>query len=73
MQTATGAKSFLAAAAIMIAVVLLAFALSIVKGPASLCEDAGGTMLVGPGGETSCVSNRTFVPLEGFDGSGRSN
>jgi len=73
MQTATGAKSFLAEAAIMIAVVLLAFALSNVKGPASLCEDAGGTMLVGPGGETSCVSNRTFVPLEGFDGSGRAN
>ena len=55
------------------ALVLLGIALWHTDGPASQCEDAGGTMLVGPGGETSCVSNRTFVPLEGFDGSRRAN
>jgi hypothetical protein len=57
----------------MIAVLLLAFALSGLKGPASVCEGAGGQMLVGPGGETSCVDSRTFVPLEGYDGSVKSN
>lgn len=60
-------KSILAASAVMIAVVLLAFALSGLKGPASRCEGAGGLMLVGPGGETACVDGRTFLPLEGFD------
>ena len=56
-----------------ISVVLLGFALWQTDGPASSCEDAGGRMLVGPGGETSCVSSRTFVPLEGYDGSGKPN
>ena len=62
-------KSFLAVC-VMIPIVLLAFALSGLKGPASRCEDAGGQMLVGPGGETACVSGRTFLPLEGFDEGG---
>lgn len=60
-------RSFLPASALMIAVVLLAFVLSGIKGPASICEGAGGHMLVGPGGETSCVGSRTFVPLEGYE------
>ena len=60
-------QSFLAASAVMIAVVLLAFALSGLKGPASRCEGAGGQMLVGPGGETACVNGQTFLPLEGFE------
>jgi len=68
VKSAVARKSFLAAC-LMIAVVLLAFALSGLRGPASRCEDAGGQMLVGPGGETACVSARTFLPLEGFDGS----
>ena len=55
------------------AIVLMGIALWHTDGPASQCEDAGGQMLVGPGGETSCVSNRTFVPLESFDGSGKAN
>jgi hypothetical protein len=58
---------------IILALVLLGFAMWHTDGPASQCEDAGGQMLVGPGGETSCVSNKTFVPLEGFDGSGKPN
>jgi hypothetical protein len=60
-------RSFLAASAVMIAVVLLAFALSGIKGPASRCEGAGGQMLVGPGGETACFDGRTFLPIEGFE------
>lgn len=60
-------KSVLAASAVMISIVLLAFALSGLKGPASRCEGAGGQMLVGPGGETACVRGSTFLPLEGFD------
>lgn len=51
----------------MIAVVLLAFALSGIKGPASRCEGAGGQMLVGPGGETACFDGHTFLPIEGFE------
>ena len=60
-------KSSLAASVVMIAVVLLAFALSGLRGPVSRCEGAGGQMLVGPGGETACVNSQTFLPLEGFD------
>ena len=66
MKIAVDLKSFLAAC-IMFAVILLAFALSGLEGPASRCENAGGQMLVGPGGETACVSARTFLPLEGID------
>ena len=67
MKTATGRRAILAASAVMIAVVLLAFALSGLTGPASRCEGAGGQMLVGPGGETACFDGRTFLPIEGFD------
>jgi hypothetical protein len=73
MKTAGDRRSCIAASATMIAVVLLAFALSFLKGPASRCENAGGYMLVGPGGETSCIGSHTFVPLEGFDGSRKPN
>ena len=63
-----GAKgtSFLAAC-VMISVVLLAFAFSGLKGPASRCEGAGGQMLVGPGGETACFDSQTFLPMEEFE------
>ena len=59
-------RNFLAAT-VMFAVILLAFALSGLTGPASRCEGVGGQMLVGPGGETSCVSNKNFLPLDGFE------
>lgn len=36
-------------------------------GPNTRCESYGGQMFVGPGGETSCVDGRTFLPVEGFD------
>lgn len=52
----------------LVAVVLFGLALWHSDGPMSRCEDAGGQMFVGPGGETSCVSSTTFVPLDGFDG-----
>ncbi len=58
---------------VLLGVVLLGFALWHSDGPMTRCEDAGGQMLVGPGGETSCVSSKTFVPLEGFDGSEKPN
>lgn len=66
-------KSLTLGLGLVVAVVLLGFALWHSDGPASRCENAGGHMLVGPGGETSCVSSQTFVPLEGFDGSGKTN
>ncbi len=56
-----------------IAMGLFVFALWHSDGPMSRCEGAGGQMLVGPGGETSCFNNQTFVPLEGFDASGKAN
>jgi len=45
--------------------------LSGLKGPFSRCVNYGGQMLVGPGGETSCINGRTFLPVEGFEASPR--
>lgn len=45
--------------------------LNSLKGPFSRCEGYGGQMFVGPGGETSCVSGRTFLPVEGFESAPR--
>lgn len=52
--------------AVSVAVALLCFTVRPTDGPATRCADAGGQMLVGPGGETSCIDRRTFLPLEGF-------
>ncbi len=57
-------NALMMAAAMAAAVLALLYAMTSVDGPASRCEGAGGQMLVGPGGETSCVDSRTFVPLE---------
>ena len=54
---------------VAVAVALLSIMIWRTDGPATLCEGAGGQMLVGPGGETACISGQTFLPLEGFDGS----
>ena len=35
-----------------------------IEGPVEQCEAVGGHMLVGPGGETSCVNPHTFLPIE---------
>lgn len=40
-------------------------------GPFSRCEGYGGHMFVGPGGETTCLNARTFLPIDGFDSSSR--
>lgn len=45
---------------------LLVAAFSHFDGPAARCEGRGGHMLVGPGGETSCISPQTFLPVEAF-------
>lgn len=63
-------KSLLIAAGMAGVAIAIVFAMSRLDGPASQCEGAGGHMLVGPGGETACVSGQTFVPLEGFDAAG---
>jgi len=73
MKSSVDVKSFLVASAMMIAVVLFGFALWHSDGPMSRCEGAGGQMLVGPGGETSCIDGKTFVPMEHFVGSGKAN
>ena len=55
------------------AVMLLGFALWHTDGPMSQCEDAGGQMLVGLDGETSCIDGKSFVPMETYGQSGKSN
>ena len=45
---------------------LLVAAFSHFDGPAARCEGLGGHMLVGPGGETSCISPQTFLPVKAF-------
>ena len=61
-------RNALIIAAGMASVILaMTVALSRLDGPASRCEGAGGQMLVGPGGETVCVDERNFLPLEGFE------
>lgn len=52
---------------VMALAVGLIAALSARGGPASQCEARGGLIFSGPGGETSCVSRQTFLPLEGFE------
>lgn len=52
---------------VAVAALILGIALWPSGGPASRCEDAGGQILVGPGGETSCIDGRTFLPLESFE------
>ena len=44
-----------------------------IEGPVERCEAIGGNMLVGPGGETSCVNPHTFLPIETPSGETPSN
>ena len=44
----------------------LVLAFSHTEGPATKCERVGGQMLIGPGGETSCINPRTFLPMETY-------
>ncbi len=48
------------------AVAGLVIAFSHIEGPATKCEQVGGQMLIGPGGETSCINPRTFLPVEAY-------
>ena len=59
-------NAILAVALIFAAVAGLAM-LNTLGGPASRCLDYGGQLLVGPGGETSCVNKGTFLPIEGYN------
>lgn len=58
-----GAAIILSVAA---ATALLVAAFNHFDGPVASCEAIGGHMLVGPGGETSCINPHTFLPLEAF-------
>lgn len=52
-------------------VIALVVALNTLGGPSTRCQGFGGQMFVGPGGETSCVSGRTFLPIEAYDKAGK--
>jgi len=51
--------------------VALVFVLNALGGPSTRCQGFGGQVFVGPGGETSCVSGRTFLPIEAFYKTGK--
>lgn len=49
---------------VAVTTVALVIAFMRIEGPVAKCEAADGQMLVGPGGETACVSPRTFLPID---------
>lgn len=64
-------RAALLVAAVAACVVALVFMLNALGGPSTRCQGFGGQIFVGPGGETSCVSGRTFLPIEAFDKAGK--
>lgn len=60
-------RVFLKAVLLLAAAGLLAASLLALPGrgdgPASRCEGRGGHYLVGPAGETACLSPNTFLPM----------
>lgn len=54
--------------AVALAIAVLVVGFMHIDGPVARCEAAGGQMLVGPGGETSCVNPRTFLPMDSLPG-----
>ncbi|MEM8744903.1 MAG: hypothetical protein AAGF14_09740 [Pseudomonadota bacterium] len=52
---------------------LLVAAFHHIEGPVERCEASGGHMLVGPGGETSCVNPSTFLPIETYSADAKGN
>ncbi len=56
-----------------VATSLLVAAFHHIEGPVERCEAIGGHMLVGPGGETSCVNPNTFLPIETHSAEAKGN
>jgi len=61
----SGPLAVLAALAAVVA--LFGFAITGAGDTALRCEGAGGHFMVGPAGETVCINEMLFVPVEGFD------
>lgn len=76
MRTVDASGNFNMLAAVVLAsvtvVAVTAFILlGRLGGPSTRCAKFGGQLMVGPGGETTCISGRTFLPIEGYSTSSR--